>query len=134
MKSHFPNFHDTRGMSLIEVILFIVMTAVVIFPMTRLARINLVNLGNYATIEKAQSDIQSVMEELIADFGADGFDLCKSEWHSKTGKTNSGLFDYSVSFGANQTANGITYSLATVTVSGGELKDTMTLYTWISKQ
>lgn len=134
MKSLIPNFRDDRGMSLVEVILFIVMTAVVIFPMTRLARTNLVSLGNYAIMEKAQYDIQSVMEELLADFGADGYDTCKSEWSGKYGTTNSGAFTYSVDIGADQTANGITYALATVTVSGGGLTGSMSLNTWISKQ
>ena len=134
MKRYFPNPRDTRGMSLVEVVLFIVMVAVVAFPLTRLARINLISLGNYATIEKAQYDIQSIMEQCIADFGAEGYDDCKTKWNGKSGKTNSNQFDYRVAAGADQTANGITYALVTVTVSGGGLTTAMSLKTWISKQ
>jgi len=134
MKRTFPNPRDTRGMSLVEVVLFIVMLAIVAFPLTKLARANLISLGNYATIEKAQYDIQSLMEQCIADFGALGYDACKTKWNGKYGSTNSNQFNYRVTIGADQTANGITYALVTVTVSGGGLTTAMSLKTWISKQ
>jgi Tfp pilus assembly protein PilV len=124
-----------RGFSLMEVILIIVILGLVTFPLTRLAKVNLRNLADYSIKEKAQYDIQSVMEQVIADFrkSATGYDDTKTKWNGKIGTTNSGKFSYGVTISADQVQNGVTYAEVTVTVSGGGLTPSMALKTWISK-
>ena len=136
MNKHQPDPKNQRGMSLIEIILIIVMLGIVILPLTRLSRANLNNLVTFSIAEKAQYDIQSLMEEIIADFRATatGYDDVKTNWSGRTGTTNSGKYNYSVSFSADLVQNGITYSVVTVTVSGGGLANNMVLTTWISKE
>jgi Tfp pilus assembly protein PilV len=130
-----PCSKNQRGMSLVEVILIILVLGVVLIPMTRLSRVNQNNLAVFSTTEKAQYDIQSVMERMMSDYKAapTKYDSVKTAWQNRTGTTNSGIFNYSVSFSADQVQNGITYSVATVKVSGGDLSGDMVLTSWISK-
>ena len=124
-----------RGMSLVEIIMIIVILGVVVVPLTRLTRINQRNLAIYSIREKAQYDIQSVMERVISDYKATPtkYDSVKTAWNNRTGTTNSGQFSYSVTFSADQVQSGITYSVVTARVSGGGLTEPMVLTSWISK-
>jgi prepilin-type N-terminal cleavage/methylation domain-containing protein len=121
------------GFSLIEVIMVIVMIGLVSFPLMRLANTNLSNVTAYNRIEKAQSDMKSQMEQVLADYRALGYDALKTAWDNRTGSTNSGLYQYSVAFGADQVIQGITCSEVTVTLSGALLDHNMILKTMISK-
>jgi Tfp pilus assembly protein PilV len=136
MNTHSIRTPGQRGMSLIEIILIVVILGIVLVPLTRLSRANLRNVATYSVIEKAQMDIQSVMERVLAKYTATttGYDSVKTLWNGKSGLTNSGQFTYSVACSADMVQNGITYSVVTVTVSGGGLPSNMVLTSWISKQ
>jgi type II secretory pathway pseudopilin PulG len=124
-----------RGMTLVEIIMIILILGVVIVPLTQLSRANLKGLAGYSIMEKAQYDIQSVMERVISDYKATPtkYDSVKTAWNNRTGTTNSGQFNYSISFSADQVQNGVTYSVVTAQVSGGGLSENMVLTSWISK-
>ncbi len=123
-----------RGMSLVEIIVVIVMLGIVVYPLMGLAKANLKGLAEYSQIQKAQFDLQSQMEQVLADFSSLGFDGLKTGWQEKTGKTSSGRFNYHVTFKPDVVIHGITCSEVTVTLSGGTLKSSMSLTTMISKQ
>ena len=128
------NRRSERGMSLIEIIVVIVMLGIVAYPLMGLAKANLKGLAEYSQMQKAQFDLQSQMEQVLADFSALGYDGIKTGWQDKTGKTGSGLFNYHVTFTADVVRNSITCSDVTVTLSGGTLKNNISLTTMISKQ
>lgn len=135
MGIHTTFARSERGMSLVEIIMIIVILGVVIVPLTKLSRVNLNNLAVYSIREKAQYDIQSLMECVISDYKAAPakYDSVKSAWNNRTGTTNSGQFNYSVGFSADQVQDGVTYSVVTTQVSGGGLSESMILTSWISK-
>lgn len=126
--------HRESGFSLIEVIVVIVMVGIVAYPLMGLAKANLANMVAYSRIEKAQSDMKSQMEQLLASYRSLGYDALRSGWQDKTGKTNSGLYNYHVTLGANQVINGITCSVVTITLTGTGPGSGMSLRTMISKQ
>ncbi|MDM7925004.1 MAG: type II secretion system protein [bacterium] len=126
--------YSERGMSLVEIIVVIVMLGIVAYPLTGLAKANLKGLAQYSQMQKAQFDLQSQMEQVLADFSSLGYDGLKTGWQEKTGKTGSGLFNYHVTFTADVVRNSITCSDVTVTLSGGTLREPISLTTMISKQ
>lgn len=123
-----------QGMSLMEVIIVIVLIGIVAVPLLRIAKSNMKSLVTYSQIEKAQFDLKSQMEQVLASYRALGYDAIKTGWEQKTGETVSGNFTYRVAFGPDQLINGITCSEVTVTLSGGSLPSSMALKTMISKQ
>ncbi|MBN2201353.1 prepilin-type N-terminal cleavage/methylation domain-containing protein [bacterium] len=134
MKHRRPMANSERGMSLMEVIIAIVLIGIVSLPLLQLAKANLKSVAAFSQIEKAQFDLKSQMEQVLASYRALGYDAIKVGWEDKTGKTVSGSFNYHVQFGPDQVINGITCSTVTVTLTGGTLKQPMMLKTMISKQ
>jgi prepilin-type N-terminal cleavage/methylation domain-containing protein len=134
MRRKYRNKRSERGMSLIEVIVVMVMIGIVAYPLMGLAKVNLANIVAYSRIQKAQFDLQSQMEQVMAEYRVLGYDDLKNNWEGDTGETVSGLYHYSVTFGANQVINSITCSAVTVTLHGSGPGNGMNLMTMISKQ
>lgn len=134
MKHCRPMGKSERGMSLMEVIIVIVLIGIVSVPLLQLAKANLRSVAVFSQIEKAQFDLKSQMEQVLASYRALGYDAIKTGWEQKTGQTVSGNFNYKVEFGADRVINGITCCDVTVTLTGATLQHPMVLKTMISKQ
>lgn len=133
-------FYGQKGISLVEVILVIVLIGITIIPISRLSMQNLTQGTKYFVQTDAIADMQSMMEQIYADYLATltghsmtrGYDWVRANWNGSTGTTVSGKFNYAVSISNEQVQNGVTYVAVTVTITGEGI-DPITNTTWLTK-
>lgn len=132
--------HGQDGISLIEIILVIVLLGITLMPISRLSIQNLTQGTKYFVQTDAIADMQSLMEQIYADYLATltghsmtrGYDWVRANWNNSTGTTVSGKFSYSVSISNEQVQNWVTYVAVTVTITGDDI-DPITNTTWLAK-
>ena len=124
---------NERGFSLVEVIIILVIIGIAAIPLSRLSVRNMVFSGRYATMTKAISYAQERLEQVIADYAASsagrGYDWVRSNWAGSSDTPLTG-FTRSVSISSQQTLNGVTYVVVTVSVSAPDINNVV-LTTWL---
>ncbi len=126
---------DEMGMTLIDVIVMMVILAIAVVPLSRLAVINLKSSANSAMLTRAMFYAQEVMEQIVADYEADdanpprGYDWVRYNWYGSAPNPPAGLSGY-VSISSPATRNGVEYVVVQVTVSGTEIPN-VNLSTWL---
>ena len=124
---------DEKGLSLVEVIIILVIIGIAAVPLSRLSMRNMVFGGRYALMTKAISYAQERLEQVVADYAARdagrGYDWVRSNWAGNSDTPATG-FSRSVSVSGEQTLNGVTYVVVTVTVGTADI-DNVVLTTWL---
>jgi Tfp pilus assembly protein PilV len=130
-----PRRRGDAGFSMMEVVMMVILLGVVVLPLARLSIVNLRSVGKYAITTKAIYDAQSIMEQVLADYGnsSRGYNYIRANYNGVTRPTNTGLFTARVTLSVETVLDGITYTAVTVTLSGGGLPEKVILNTWVVK-
>ena len=115
-----------EGFSMMEVVLLLVILAIALVPLTRLATSNLKFGAQYSMMTRAMGYAQEAMEEIIADYRAEsagrGYDWVRSNWDGATASPATG-YTRSVDISSEMTLNGVTYVNVTVSVSHADISN-----------
>jgi prepilin-type N-terminal cleavage/methylation domain-containing protein len=99
------------GFSLVEVVIVMVILAISVVPISRLAIQNLNTGARYTTMTKALFLAQSSLEQIIADYAATsvgrGYDWVRGNWPGTSTPITG--FTRTVTVSSEQTSNGVTY-------------------------
>jgi len=102
------------GFSLIEIVLLIVLMGIAIPPLAHLMKINLISSGKLSSMSKTSFYAQQRMEQVIADYTANGYTALTTNGRYST-QTVGGVTT-SVSITAS-TWTGINYATVTISAS-----------------
>ena len=118
-----------------EVVLLLVVLAIALVPLTRLAVNNMKFGAQYSLMTRATTFAQERLEEIVADYRAidagRGYDYVLANWAGVSDTPANG-FTRSVSISGEATLNGVTYVTVTVAVANSNIK-TLSLPTIIVK-
>lgn len=136
MKNAFKkSLTQDRGMSLIEVILFLVVLGVTLLPLTRLSVINSRSLARYAKITTAVYDAQRLAERVWADYNvANGYTNVRNKWNT-SGVLTPNNNTYTVQVSPPLTWNNIEYVVVTISVTpSGISSDPVQISFWLPEK
>ena len=131
LKHYMAKIKGEKGFSLIDLVMVIVVLAVTIVPISRLATTNLKTSTKLGMYNKTSFYGEALMEEVLVDFRNSNYSGANvvTTWDGYSDSPESS-FSRSVSFTSVQTLNSVDYYIVTVTVSSTNLPST-TIRVWI---
>lgn len=126
-------YQNEQGVSLIEVIIIVLITAIAAIPLTRLSVANQQSGGRYGMSTRAVFYAEEVMEQVVSDYAAKddgrGYDWIRSNWAGRTPSGPPDGLSGTVTVSSQDSLNGVAYVAVQVTVDGEGISP-VTLETW----
>jgi Tfp pilus assembly protein PilV len=127
---------NSRGFSLIEIIIILVILAITLLPLSQLSVTNTKAGAIYVSHTRAMFLAQGLMEQIIADYNSDsatlgGYDNVVANWSSNSG-LREGLA-WTVTISSESLTYGVRYRTVTVYASNTGVSGGITLKTLIVK-